>query len=30
MRYLASASAGMMRPLPGILLNEELAVEPTP
>jgi uncharacterized protein YyaL (SSP411 family) len=30
MRYLASASAGMMRPLPGILLaDEELAVEPT-
>ncbi len=30
MRYLAAASAGMMRPLPGILLaDEELAVEPT-
>ncbi|MDE5455062.1 DUF255 domain-containing protein [Bradyrhizobium sp. CSA112] len=30
MRYLASASAGMMRPLPGVLLaDEELAVEPT-
>jgi uncharacterized protein YyaL (SSP411 family) len=30
MRYLASASAEMMRPLPGVLLaDEELAVEPT-
>src|SRR5438132_43558 len=30
MRYLASASAGMTRPLPGVLLaDEELAVEPT-
>ena len=30
MRYLASASADMMRPLPGVLLaDEELAVEPT-
>jgi uncharacterized protein YyaL (SSP411 family) len=30
MRYLASASAGLMRPLPGVLLaDEELAVEPT-
>lgn len=30
MRYLASASVEMMRPLPGVLLaDEELAVEPT-
>jgi uncharacterized protein YyaL (SSP411 family) len=30
MRYLASASAEMLRPLPGVLLaDEELAVEPT-
>jgi uncharacterized protein YyaL (SSP411 family) len=30
MRYLASASAEMIRPLPGVLLaDEELAVEPT-
>jgi uncharacterized protein len=30
MRYLGSASAEMMRPLPGVLLaDEELAVEPT-
>jgi uncharacterized protein YyaL (SSP411 family) len=30
MRYLAGASAEMMRPLPGVLLaDEELAVEPT-
>jgi uncharacterized protein YyaL (SSP411 family) len=30
MRYLSSASADMMRPLPGVLLaDEELAVEPT-
>jgi uncharacterized protein len=30
MRYLASASAEMMRPLPGVLLaDEELALEPT-
>ena len=30
MRYLAGASAGMARPLPGVLLaDEELAVEPT-
>jgi uncharacterized protein YyaL (SSP411 family) len=30
MRYLASASAEMMRPLPGVLLaDEEFAVEPT-
>jgi uncharacterized protein YyaL (SSP411 family) len=30
MRYLASASAEMMRPLPGVLLaDEELAIEPT-
>jgi uncharacterized protein YyaL (SSP411 family) len=30
MRYLASASAEMVRPLPGVLLaDEELAVEPT-
>jgi uncharacterized protein len=30
MRYLGSASAGMARPLPGVLLtDEELAVEPT-
>jgi uncharacterized protein len=30
MRYLASASSEMMRPLPGVLLaDEELAVEPT-
>ncbi len=30
MRYLASASAEMARPLPGVLLaDEELAVEPT-
>ncbi len=30
MRYLASASAELMRPLPGVLLaDEELAVEPT-
>ncbi|WFU18318.1 DUF255 domain-containing protein [Bradyrhizobium sp. CB3481] len=30
MRYLAGAAAGMMRPLPGVLLaDEELAVEPT-
>ena len=30
MRYLSSASAEMMRPLPGVLLaDEELAVEPT-
>src|SRR5262245_19303866 len=30
MRYLASASAEMMRPLPGVLLaDEELATEPT-
>jgi uncharacterized protein YyaL (SSP411 family) len=30
MRYLASASKDMMRPLPGVLLaDEELAIEPT-
>jgi uncharacterized protein len=30
MRYLSSASAEMMRPLPGVLLaDEELAIEPT-
>jgi uncharacterized protein len=30
MRYLASASSEMMRPLPGVLLaDEELAIEPT-
>jgi uncharacterized protein len=30
MRYLASASAEMIRPLPGVLLaDEELAIEPT-
>jgi uncharacterized protein YyaL (SSP411 family) len=30
MRYLGSASADMLRPLPGVLLaDEELAVEPT-
>ena len=30
MRYLASASAEMLRPLPGVLLaDEELAIEPT-